>query len=88
MNEQFLASLQPIIDRLAGGPMDENEVRGRIASLTEANARLMAAAPDLLEALEFWMMKSGALNGHPDSDSAPERKARAAIAKATGANHG
>lgn len=34
MNEQFLASLQPIIDRLAGGPMDENEVRGRIASLT------------------------------------------------------
>lgn len=34
MNEQFLASLQPIIDRLAGGPMDDNEVRGRIASLT------------------------------------------------------
>jgi hypothetical protein len=44
-----------------------------------ANARLIAAAPDLLEALEF------VIRGVPDTWEGVQ-KARAAIAKATGEN--
>ena len=48
---------------------------------TEANARLIAAAPDLLAALEACLHR---LDAH-DDQSAPEcLTARAAIAKATG----
>lgn len=48
---------------------------------TEANARLIAAAPDLLAALEACLRR---LDAH-DDQSAPEcLAARAAIAKATG----
>lgn len=43
----------------------------------DANARLIAAAPDLLEALEF------VIRGVPDTWEGVQ-KARAAIAKATG----
>lgn len=50
----------------------------RADALTElANARLIAAAPDLLEALEF------VIRGVPDTWEGVQ-KARAAIAKATG----
>ena len=47
---------------------------------TEANARLIAAAPDLLDALEFVMNRL--VDKHEDDIAA--QKARAAIAKATG----
>jgi hypothetical protein len=47
-----------------------------------ANARLIAAAPDLLEALQILMSDMGHLSmkGHMDA----AKKARAAITKATG----
>lgn len=48
---------------------------------TEANARLIAAAPDLLEALE--MLVKWEKTGNPTSDLCFYR-ARAAIAKANG----
>jgi hypothetical protein len=49
---------------------------------TEANARLIAAAPDLLEALRFCVQNDGGecLGDHP----AKLAQARAAIRKATG----
>ena len=46
-----------------------------------ANARLIAAAPDLLEALK-WMVLRTEEGGYPDGKCLEE--ARAAIAKATG----
>lgn len=49
--------------------------------MQEANARLIAAAPDLLEALIDLM---DAVEGVP---CGPENKCRAAIAKATGATY-
>lgn len=50
----------------------------------EANARLIAAAPDLLEALQG-MLLGFSLTQNPDAypSDAPCNKARAAIAKAT-----
>lgn len=47
----------------------------------EANARLIAAAPDLLEALK-WMVLRTEEGGYPDGKCLEE--ARAAITKATG----
>ena len=47
----------------------------------EANARLIAAAPDLLEALRF--IEANTVEG-----GAFNKVARAAIAKATGGDHG
>lgn len=48
------------------------------------DARLIAAAPDLLEALIGLMSSTGALNGFHGTDNPAEAKARAAIAKAEG----
>jgi hypothetical protein len=51
----------------------------------EANARLIAAAPELLEALEG-MLRASVTGGIEDAElNALEAKARAAIAKARGA---
>ena len=50
----------------------------------EANARLIAAAPELLDAVLEMMEACGALNGNPQTDNPHEAKARAAIKKATG----
>lgn len=50
---------------------------------SEANARLIAAAPELLEALTAaWNSMDTSIPGSPGS---PIEKARAALAKATGA---
>lgn len=56
-------------------PKDEN---GSIGTYREANARLIAAAPDLLEALEEIVTIS-------DRDHDAWERARAAVAKAKGA---
>jgi len=52
-----------------------------VAEEERANARLIAAAPDLLEALQ---MADAALSGANMDMKVVERKARAAIAKALG----
>lgn len=49
------------------------------------NARLIAAAPELLEALRDLMESTGALHGNPATDNPAEAAARSAIAKAEGA---
>ncbi len=50
-----------------------------------ANARLISAAPDMLEALEFLLSDYLAIDGESLTySSVPADKARAAIAKARG----
>lgn len=59
------------------------DIAGRSIEECDANIRLIAAAPDLLAALEACLHR---LDAH-DEQSAPEcLAARAAIAKATGEN--
>ncbi len=53
-------------------------IAGRSTEETKANARLIAAAPDLLEALRY------AVDNPEFSSEVFDRMARAAIAKATG----
>ena len=50
-----------------------------------ANARLIAAAPDMLEALEYLMEYHRFMKGDEDVRSPLEERARAAIEKAKGA---
>lgn len=58
---------------------------GESIEMAEANARLIAAAPDLLEALRLLLdYPSGQYSSRGDYDAAYE-KASVAIAKATGA---
>ena len=53
--------------------------------LTESDARLIAAAPDLLDALEVCEIALSALSGAVNQEPGPATmKARAAIAKAIG----
>jgi ketosteroid isomerase-like protein len=61
---------------------DAHAKNDRMRRESEANARLIAAAPELLEALEAVM--SGQIGGTPDLDAERFQKARAAIAKARG----
>lgn len=58
--------------------------------MDEANARLIAAAPELLEALEYCeraMTLAVACSGATPEEGSALQKARAAIAKATGGEH-
>lgn len=70
--------------------VDEDGQKCRWSQYTEAKARLIAAAPDLLEALEkiIEMNRQWALDQYGDATKAENmecvRVARAAIAKATG----
>jgi hypothetical protein len=66
-------------------PSEGDNLRGYCG---EANARLIAAAPDLLEALQSMCEYTAELNpsqGFDGHDADAVNKARAAIAKATGA---
>jgi hypothetical protein len=63
---------------------ENGELVGTITT-AEANARLIAAAPDLLEALEFLLADWIAINGDRITGSrVPAEKAIAAIRKAKG----
>ena len=64
--------------------VDENGNPCRWSEYNEANARLIAAAPELLEALQRLSAQCTRLRlpGQPETDA--ERTARAVIAKATG----
>ena len=66
----------------------ERKIKGRDQH-DIANARLISAAPDLLEALEIWLADYDEVAANPDFEPFPhvaERvaKTRAAIAKARG----
>jgi hypothetical protein len=71
-------------------PWKENPVTGRRSSDSEteqANARLIASAPDMLDALQdvLWMIEnSTAKEWNKDREAASRSRLRAAIAKATG----
>lgn len=56
-------------------------VSGERVRIQEANARLIAAAPELLEALKYMLEVCPAINNQGEEAHC---KARAAIAKATG----
>lgn len=72
---------------IAGGkPGYLAEVRDCGSGDVEANARLIAAAPELLEALEF--LVGCVSHGYTNDDAKAISNARAAIAKATGASNG
>ena len=72
----------------SGGLIANTRSTGEASSDDEANARLISAAPELLECLQ-WAMQTGRLNyvgrtnGNADYCDAVDR-ANAAIAKATG----
>lgn len=60
-----------------------------LAEMADPNARLIAAAPNLLEALtELSDLMDGVMNGSYKPDSFTLQPARAAIAKATGQGSG
>ena len=64
------------------GPVDIASVYLRtVPGRTEANARLIAAAPEMLEALHLLV---AGIEGGVSETFIPLKKARAAIAKATG----
>jgi len=68
------------------GSTEHIEVRGLDAEATEANAWLIAAAPDLLAALERTLARVETLNLFTErgEEAKVAEQARAAIGKATG----
>ena len=79
------SALSYFIDaRLKGSTMQEVAYIGatEINEQQGANARLISAAPDLLEALEFMLSEFGKQDGHTDYSAID--KAEAAIKKAKG----
>jgi hypothetical protein len=75
ISEKFPNCRQPVICDLRRWPS------GDTTYIDPANARLIAAAPDLLNALEMVLDDSNALDGRPRTAGV----VYAAIAKATGA---
>ena len=70
--------------------MEDDELMGRNSPENEANAHLIAAAPELLEALQSFAKVMDESCDYPDTSGELQRlceaanEARAAIAKATG----
>lgn len=71
---------------LDANPYDDSGVRGKTRKQAIANAHLIAASPDLLEALEAYVeaLLDGPENLTSRRNDELEEKARAAIAKAKG----
>jgi hypothetical protein len=80
---------------LIGGPESNPIISGADITCREANARLIAAAPDLLEAAKLVITWYEAEDKHEGTDFYQRRQmyrdskaaVRAAIAKATGDSH-
>ena len=94
-NGKFLAaSIRPVISPFKGWVLPIASVRNVDESFGQANARLIASAPDLLEALQELLAAERAnsleivgrdADGHPlNAAGVARKKARAAIAKANG----
>jgi hypothetical protein len=64
--------------------MEDDQIEGKQSLQCEANAKLIAAAPDLLEALELMLITRENERGLRGQDSPLHDRARAAIAKARG----
>lgn len=78
-----ISSLSSTVSVYANGPIVYVKDNGAGPINQMANARLIAAAPELLEALREMLESDNVPSGCIDH-GAIERKARAAIAKATG----
>ena len=78
--EDLQAHLARIINEVSGSTIEPDTLR----DLQKANANLIAAAPDLLEALEMLAAVDFGADGSVERGA---RLARIAIAKATGDQH-
>jgi hypothetical protein len=86
--DQLLAKLQATQESVQAGELpDERAAFDCLDTENEANARLIAAAPELLEALDT-LCNRIELEGATPLDWPAYTQARATIAKATGAQHG
>jgi len=88
--EKYITGIENDPENGCVGPVDIGHVYLRtVPGKAEANARLIVSAPDLLEALRFYMSQFGqdlVLRGIPfdKSQTEADEKARDAIFKATG----
>lgn len=82
---QIHAEASPRVSDPRGGPVAYVVGRGVHTAVRAANANLIAAAPDLLEALQAYIERERELHGDmPIGMRRVTDAARAAIAKATG----
>ena len=82
--ENYRGTVHVFIDNEGGTP----SICKLVGNDKDANARLIAAAPDLLEALEYYVEKVADLSRYGVMiETSLREKAEAAIAKAKGEGH-
>ena len=85
-DERYFPRIEFPAARLDDQYLTVNEPTGEVMEIYEANARLIAAAPELLERLSWAIKFIDTYAAKQAGPATPElNKARAAIAKATGA---
>lgn len=75
------------IARCLIAPEADDDIGEKFERIKEANARLIAAAPELLEVLQGVLMIDRGTSGRIIIEGWQEEVIRAAIAKATGEHH-